>query len=108
MPYVSEKIKIAGTKNDRRRKLSEADKEEIRTLYSSTVPSQRKLAAIYKVSRRLIQFIIDPAKEAQSKENFKKWKQSSAAHKPSKEEWAATMREHRHYKQELYLKKEIE
>ena len=59
MPYLSEKIKIAGTKFDRRIKLTEEQKKEIKELSSAGL-SQRKIAAIYKVDRRLISFIVNP------------------------------------------------
>ena len=60
MPFKSEKIKIQGTKHDRRRKLTKEDKEEI---YANPLGlSQRVLAAKYGVSRRTIQFVLDPRK----------------------------------------------
>ena len=49
------------TQHDKRRKLSDEDKLLIREL-SAQGQSQRKLANQFGVSRRLIQFIIDPAK----------------------------------------------
>jgi len=62
MPYISEKIKIEKTEFDRRIKLSDDDKELIRWLSEEEKVSQRKLAVQFKVSRRLIQFILDPQK----------------------------------------------
>lgn len=100
MPYKSEKIKISGTQFDRRRKLSEDDKKRILELRKTDGFSQRKLAALFGVSRRLIQYILDPAKLQRNKE----------IHKPhiyTKEEWAEVMRNHRKYKQQLYIEGKI-
>ena len=63
MPFKSEKIKIAGTKFDRRIKLNKDQQEEIRNLYKTSVPSQRKLAIMYHVSKSLISLILDPSKK---------------------------------------------
>ena len=60
MPYKSEKIKIQGTMFDRRRKLTEEQKEEIRKKYSTGLVGQRPLAKEYGVSRGLIQVILNP------------------------------------------------
>lgn len=100
MPYKSEKIKIKDTEFDRRRKLSEDDKKRILELRETDGLSQRKLASMFGVSRRLIQYILDPVKLQRSKE----------LHKPyiyTKEEWAETMRNHRRYKQQLYIEGKI-
>ena len=100
MPYKSEKINIRGTEFDRRRKLSEDDKKRILELHEIDGLSQRKLALMFGVSRRLIQFILDPVKLQRSKE----------LHKPhiyTKEEWAEVMRNHRRYKQTLYKEGKI-
>ena len=101
MPYKSEKIRIAGTKHDRRRKLTEDQKDYIRWLRENEKLSQRQLAAMFGVSRRLITFILDPEKERESKLRLKEFK-AQGKYKYTKEDWAATMREHRRYKQQLY------
>lgn len=107
MPYKSEKIKIAGTQYDRRRKLTEDQKDYIRWLREEECLSQRALAAIFGVSRRLITFILFPEKERSNKEISKKLR-STGRYKPSKEQWAETMRNHRHYKQQLYTEGKIQ
>jgi len=67
MPYRFEKLKLLIPKNkDRRRKLTDEDREEIKHLYGKV--SQRKLASMFKVSRRLIIFIGCPEKLARNKE----------------------------------------
>lgn len=101
MPYKSEKIKIEGTKLDRRRKLTEDQKEYIRWLREEEGLSQRKLAAMFGVSRRLITFILDPEKEKKNKERIKRLKQEGR-YKYTKEQWAETMKEHRRYKEKLH------
>lgn len=101
MPYKSEKIKIAGTSHDRRRKLTEDQKDYIRWLREEKGLSQRQLAAMFGVSRRLITFILDPEKEKRSKAIQKQHKQEGR-YKYTKEEWAEVMREHRHYKEKLH------
>lgn len=40
MPYKSDKIKIAGTSYDRRVKLTDKEREEIKYLYKTSVHSQ--------------------------------------------------------------------
>lgn len=104
MPYKSEEIKIAGTKHDRRIKLTPEQKEEI---YQNKLGlSQRALAKEYGVSRRTIQFILDPEK---LKENIKRRKERGGTMQYyNSSEWAKTKKEHRKYKQDLKLKGEIE
>lgn len=103
MPYKSEKIKLAPCQ-DRRRKLTEEQKDEIRRIYKTGVCGTRPLAKQFGVSRSLIQIIVNPVRAESIKQRRKEhWRD----YRPSKEEWAATVREHRHYKQELYLKGEL-
>lgn len=101
MPYKSEKIKIEGTKLDRRRKLTEDQKDYIRWLRKEEGLSQRQLAAMFGVSRRLITFILDPEKEKKSKVRAKQLRQEGR-YKYTKEQWAEVMKEHRHYKNNLH------
>lgn len=106
MPYKSEKIKIEGTSYDRRRKLSEDTKEYIRWLREEEKLSYQKLADMFKVSKRLIIFVCNPEKYDTCREQFKRRKKEGR-YSVSKVEWNETMREHRHYKQELYLENKI-
>lgn len=89
MPYKAEKIKIAGTSFDRRVKLSEDDKKAVRIL-SKEGYSQRKLASMFHVSRRLIQSILSPEIKSPPK-------------KYSKEYWAEVKKRYRQRKNELYI-----
>lgn len=103
MPFKSEKIK-SSEKQDRRRKLTEEQKKEIRELYASGLFSWRQLANEYGVSKSSIGIIVNPKCAARVKQRTKEhWMD----YRPSKEEWAATVREHRKYKQNLYLKGEL-
>lgn len=62
MPYKSEYThKKIPRRYDKRVKLSLEDREEIKRQYKNS--SQRKLAKAWGVSRRLIQFILDPDKK---------------------------------------------
>lgn len=59
MPFKFETKKLKIPKEfDRRRKLSDEERKEIKELYGTI--SQRKLAKMFNVSRRLIVFIGDP------------------------------------------------
>ena len=101
MPYKSEKIKLP-KEHDRRVKLTDEQREEIKDKYASGFYTQKALATEYNVSRRLISFILDEEGYNRAKEQLKARK-AVGRYKPSKEEWARTMREHRRYKQQLYL-----
>lgn len=103
MPYKSEKIKLPPEK-DRRRKLTDDQKEQIKSIYAEGSIGTRALAKQFGVSRKTIQLIVNPEIKRKQDERIKKrWKD----YRPTKEERAAIMREHRKYKQQLYLNKEI-
>lgn len=103
MPYKSEKLRLSQTQ-DRRRKLTDEQKEQIRKLYKTGLVSQHELARQFNVNRSTIQIIVNPNRAAKVKQRIKEhWKD----YRPDKETWSETMREHRHYKQKLYLKGEL-
>jgi transposase len=102
MPYLSEKIKIEGTKFDRRVKLTPEDKELIKTLSETEGLSQRKLALRFSVSRRLIQFVLQPSKLEECLKRRQErggWKQYY-----NKEVHSEVIKEHRQYKEDLKKK----
>lgn len=66
MPYKSEKIPIAGTKLDGRRKLSKEQRQAVNILHKEGY-SFRKLAEMFSVSKWLIQSIINPPVRCKSK-----------------------------------------
>jgi hypothetical protein len=102
MPYTSEKI-ILPRELDRRVKLTEIDKEDIKHRHKAGEPIHA-IARAYKgvCSRRMIQFVIFP-------ERLKALQEKHIAEKShlkyyNKDKWRETMKEHRHYKQDLKLK----
>lgn len=100
MPYKAEKIKLP-REYDRRIKLTEEQKDEIRHKYETGFYSQRQLAAEYNVSRRLITFVLDDSKRQRCAELFKE-RRKDGRYTPSKQERNKTSREYRKYKAELY------
>ena len=97
MPYKCATLKIPEN-YDARCKLTRIERDEIKELYGTI--SQRKLAKIYGVSRRLITFIGDPEKHA---ENLRRRDErgGSAAYYDRKTHTMAMMK-HRRRKQKLY------
>ena len=103
MPYVSEKMKLSETQ-DRRRRLTSEQQEEIRKLYETGLYSWKQLAEMYKCSKSRIGQIVNPERDAKCKARIREhWKD----YQKKGEEWNATIREHRRYKQQLYLKGEL-
>lgn len=105
MPYKSEKIKIENTKYDRRIKLTEEQKKDIKYLYESG-QSQRALARTFNVSRTTIRTLVnvDYAKKrkAYTSQYLKKYEKNM-----DKDTRNQYMRNHRHYKNDLYLNGKI-
>lgn len=61
MPFKHEILKLKiRPEDDKRRKLSASDREDIKDLYESGLVSIHGLARQFKVSKRLIQFILFP------------------------------------------------
>lgn len=94
MPLKIESIKVAGTKYDGRAKLSEDQRQAIRILAREGY-SQRKLASMFNVSKRLIQSIITPPIRAPAK-------------KRTKEYWAEIKKRYRDRKNNLYKSGKIQ
>lgn len=98
MPYKSEKIKLKGLQ-DRRKKLTDEQREEIRKLYGTGCYSLNGLAKQFEVSKKTIFLIVnkDSAEKAKQyrKEHWREWQRTG-------EEWNETVRKTRRYKQELY------
>lgn len=103
MPMKSEKIKLK-EEQDRRRKLSTVQKQEIKELYSTGKYSLRKLALRFGVSKKTILLIVNPEslkkQKEYTKQNWKQWQRHG-------DEWNKIQREHRKYKQNLYNKGEL-
>jgi len=100
MPFKSEKIKIAGTKYDRRKRLTDEDRENIKRLYGEGM-AIRQIARLYKyVSRRLVQFVLFPERAkivAERAKEVRRWEKYN-----EKEYHSPIMRNYRRYKQSLY------
>lgn len=88
MPYKSERLPIAGTNLDQRRKLSNEKREAIKILADKGY-SQRKLADMFNVSKSLIQYILNPQPRGVQK------KRSTAY-------WTEAKRRYRQRKYQLY------
>lgn len=99
MPYKSESIRLQGLQ-DRRRKLTDEQRELIKKMYSTGDWSLNKLAAQFGVSKKTILLLVNPNSADRAKEYRKEnWREFQ---KPKEERTRAT-REHRRYKQALYL-----
>lgn len=103
MPYKSEKIKLQGLQ-DRRKKLTDEQRKEIRELYGTGHYSLNGLAKQFEVSKKTILLIVnnDSAENAKRyrKEHWKEWQQT-------KEEHNEAIKKTRRYKQSLMLKGEL-
>ena len=97
MPSKLDKVNV-GRENDKRIKLTQEQKEEIRNKYNNGNISQRALSKEYNVSRRLIGTILDEDKFNKLKEYSRQY---SKEHKQEKEKRNQYMRTHRNYKKEL-------
>ena len=83
MPYKSEKIKLRGLQ-DRRKRLTEEQRNEIRKLYRSGFYSLNDLAKRFNVSKKTILLIVnkDSAERAKQyrKEHWKEWQRKGKEH----------------------------
>lgn len=103
MPYKSQSIKLTGLQ-DRRKKLTDEQRKRISELYSTGKWSLSKLAAEFFVSKKTILLIVNPASAERAREyNRENWREFQA----TKEKRTAATREHRRYKQELYIRGEL-
>lgn len=100
MPYISEKIPLP-PQYDRRRKLTEDDKFEIVRLRKEHNLSQRTLARMFGVSRRLIIFIIDTERHERAKAQFKERRKDGRYY--DRETHRKAIKNLREYKHKLYL-----
>ena len=102
MPYKSENIPLRGLQ-DRRRKLTDEDRETIRNLYAEGKGSLKALADMFGVSKSTVGIIVNPAwAERVRQRNREHWRDYV-----DREKLTASVRNLRRYKQELYLKGEL-
>lgn len=104
MPYVSEKIKIQNTKYDRKIKITKEIREEIEKLYSEG-KTQTYIAKLFGVDRKTIYNVLN---EDKYQEQLKR-RREEKAHLTyyDRERHTKYMREHRKYKQKLYVEGKI-
>ena len=97
MPAIVDRYAV-GQEHDKRRKLTEEEKEEIRELYTKGGWSHKTLSERYKVSKSLITIVLNPNRAEKVKNRVKEhWRDYQQHGK----EWAETMQKHRRHKKEL-------
>lgn len=98
MPYKSEKIKLNGLQ-DRRKKLTDEQREEIKTLYATGGYSLNGLAKKFEVSKKTILLIVNKESEEKAKqyrkEHWREWQRVGEEHNKA-------IRNTRKYKYQLY------
>jgi len=100
MPYKFEKTPINNPKLDKRVKLTDEDKEHIREEYATGLISQRGLAEKYGVSRRLIQFTLNPEKHEAQKQQYAERRKDGRYY--DKDKHKDYVKKHRSHKKELF------
>lgn len=98
-----DKLRIAGTSNDRRVKLSETQRCEIRERYAAGDVSTYKLANEYGVSRRAIDFVLHPDRYERCSEQRKE-RGKDGRYAASSAERARIVKEHIRYKTEVAMR----
>ena len=98
MPYKSEKIKLVGLQ-DRRKRLTDEQRKHIRELYGTGHYSLNDLAKKFNVSKKTILLIVNKnsAEKAKQyrKEHWKDWQRKGKEHNEA-------IKNTRNYKQKLY------
>ena len=98
MPYKSEKIKLP-KELDRRVKLTDEQREEIRNLYGTGCYSLNGLAKRFNVSKKTILLIVNEESAERARQYRKEhWREFQG----TKEEHREAIKKTRHYKQSLY------
>lgn len=100
MPRKSDNIPINNPKHDKRVKLSDDDKQQIRDEHATGNYSQRALADKWKVSRRSIQFAINPESLEHAKQLYAERRKDGRYY--DKDKHTKAVREHRKRKKVLY------
>lgn len=98
MPYKSEKMKLKGLQ-DRRKRLTDEQREEIKKLYGTGHYSLNDLAKRFVVSKKTILLIVNSnsAEKAKQyrKEHWREWQRTGKEHNEA-------IKKTRQYKNELY------
>lgn len=103
MPYKSEKIKLQGLQ-DRRKRLTDEQRHEIKALYGTGHYSLNDLAKKFCVSKKTVLLIVNKDSEEKAKQYRKEhWKEWQG----TKEEHREAIKKTRKYKHSLMLKGEL-
>lgn len=98
MPYKSEKIKLQGLQ-DRRKRLTTEQRGEIKELYGTGCYSLNDLAKRFNVSKKTILLIVNKKSEEKAKQyrkaHWREWQRVGKEHNEA-------IKKTRQYKQELY------
>lgn len=106
MPGKYDNVKLGSAFFDKRSKLLPCQKERIYQMYNVEQGfSQRQLAKMFGVSRRTIQFTIDPSKLDANKERRQERGGSKIYY--DREKHTKAMKKHRHHKKETLSKLEL-
>lgn len=103
MPYKSEKIPLKGLQ-DRRKKLTDEQREKIKELYGTGLYSLNGLAKEFNVSKKTVLLIVNEESAAKAKqyrkEHWKEWQRHGEEHNKA-------IANTRRYKHSLMLKGEL-
>lgn len=100
MPRKSDGLAINNPKLDKRVSLTEEQRENIRQEYAAGGISKRGLGRKYKVSPRLIDFILFPERQEKAKQQFAERQKDGRYY--DKEKHREYTKKHRDYKKELH------
>lgn len=99
MPYKSEKIRLQGLQ-DRRKRLTDEQRKEIKDLYGTGLYSLNDLAKKFGCSKKTVLLIVNEESAAKAKqyrkEHWKEWQRKGKEHNEA-------IKNTRHYKQQLYV-----
>ena len=98
MPYAHIRKKIP-RELDRRIKINDTLRANIKTMYTIDKLSQQAIARQTHISRRMISFILSPEKLAHANALYKQRRKDGRYY--DKNKWRKTMKEHRHYKESI-------
>lgn len=96
MPYKTDKVKINDPFLDRRTKLIPCQREMVHYWYQNNL-SITKIAQMFKVNKRLIQFELFPERKQKNLSDRQK-NGGSKQYYSGGEQWNQTMKNHRQYK----------
>jgi transposase-like protein len=100
MPRKSDSLAINNRKYDRRIKLTDKEREKIRKEYQEGDTSYNRLAKKYGVSKRLIQFIVNPEKAEIAKKQYSERRRDGRYY--DKEKHSEAVKNHRNHKKKLF------